>query len=442
MSKIQQIRAREILDSRGTPTVEVEVLCAGGAGRASAPSGASTGRHEAREIRDGDPNRYAGKGVLTAIQHIEQIIGPELIGRNVGDQAAIDRTLRELDGTDDLSRLGANAVLAVSMAVAQALAAERRTALYRSLWTEHACLPLPMVNMISGGLHAGRQIEFQDFLIIPVGAKSFRQAIEWSWKVHRALGAELARRGVEASLVADEGGFAPRLANNREALDVLSAAVAATGLEPRRDVAFGIDVAATHFYRNGRYWMRLNDSSAMDLEADDMIDMLTEWVETYPILSIEDGLAEDDWEGWQKLAAALGSRAQLVGDDLLTTNPVRLAHCIESRCANAILIKPNQIGTLTDAITVLNQARSAGLATIVSARSGETEDTTIADLAVATGAGQIKIGCIVRGERLVKYNQLFRIEEEAFDACPFPAARLFSHISQSTSATTPNTNPS
>lgn len=424
--KLTKLMAREVLDSRGNPTVEVDAELDGGTrGRAIAPSGASTGKHEAVELRDGDANRFGGKGVLRAVANVNGPIASELVGKEVASQFEFDQRLRSLDTSDNCSRLGANAILAVSLAVAQARAGRLNLPLYRSLWTERASLPLPMVNMISGGLHAGGQIEFQDFLILPVGAKSYSQALQWIVKVYRHLGRVLYVRGLEATLVGDEGGYGPRLASNREALDAVMSAIESAGLTPGSDVAIGIDVASTHFYREGRYWLRLGRDEALDLDADAMIALLAEWVDTYPIVSIEDGLAEDDWEGWKKLTAALGSRLQLLGDDLIVTNPGRLQRCIREGVANAVLIKLNQIGDLSQTLSVIDQARRAGYNTVVSARSGETEDTFIADLAVATGAGQIKIGSIVRGERLAKYNQLLRIEEELRDSTPFAGADPF-----------------
>jgi enolase len=426
---IESIAAREVFDSRGDPTIEVDVFGPGGVvGRASAPAGASTGSHEAVELRDGDARRFRGKGTLRAIDMVHRIIAPALRGRPLDDQAGIDRLLLDLDGTTNFSRLGANATLAVSLACAHAAARQRGVPLYRYLWSDGANLPLPMVNMISGGRHAGGQLEFQDFLALPVGADSLRQAIEWIVAVYRALGERLALYGYESVLVGDEGGYGPKLTSNREALDLLMAAIESTGLEPGIQVAIGLDVASTQFFRDGRYWLRLDRADAFDLAADDVIAMLSEWVSAYPIVSIEDGLAEDDWDGWRKLTRTLGDRVQLVGDDLLVTNPDRLRRGMHEGCANAILVKPNQIGTLTQTLEVLRAAQAGGYWTIVSARSGETEDSTIADLAVATGAGQIKIGSVARSERLAKYNQLLRIEEQLAGALSFPAGRIFQRL--------------
>jgi enolase len=430
VSKIIAVKAREVLDSRGTPTVEAEVHGPGGiVGRAIAPSGASTGRHEAVERRDGDPRRFAGRGALSAVRAIHETIAPALIGQTFLDQESIDRALIELDGTPNFANLGANAVLAVSLATAHAAARLKGLPLWRSLADLEPSMPLPMVNMISGGLHAGRQIEFQDFLAIPVGATSFHQAIEWIADVSRALKSLLEERGLEAALVADEGGFGPKLPNNQSAIELLATAIERTGHDPGREVAIGVDVASSHFYRDESYWLRDGADDPTPRSAGAMIELFQHWTERFPLISIEDGLAEDDWEGWRALTATLGSRAQLIGDDFLTTRPERLARAIHESCGNAILIKPNQIGTLTQTLSVLRQARRAGYASIVSARSGETEDTTIADLAIATGAGQIKIGAIARGERLAKYNQLLRIEEQTGSELPFVGRKALAPLS-------------
>lgn len=425
MSTIQSIVAREVLDSRGNPTVEVEVRASDGSwGRAIAPSGASTGTHEAVELRDNDPGRYRGKGVLRAVENVRGPIADALVGMSLLDQRAIDERLISVDGTDNFSRLGANAALATSLAAAHARAMAQRVPLYQSLATDAVSLPLPMINMISGGLHAGEQIEFQDFLILPMGAKTYRQALEWTVDVYRSLGEVLAAIGQESVLVGDEGGYGPKLSQNREALDLLVQAIERAGRTPGQDVAIGIDVASTHFYRDGRYWIRLDSDTAVDLTSDDMIDLLAQWVDAYPLVSIEDGLAEDDWQAWRRLTDTLGDRVQLIGDDLMVTNPVRLQKAIDAGAANAILIKPNQIGTLTQTLDVLSQAKQAGLQTVVSARSGETEDSSICDIAVASAAGQIKIGSVARGERLAKYNQLLRLEEHLGHDAPFAAAQF------------------
>jgi enolase len=415
---IARIHAREVLDSRGTPTVEVEVHCHGGArGRAIVPSGASTGSHEAVELRDGEPTRYGGKGVRRAVANVREQIGPRLCGLPASDQELIDRTLCELDGTPTKQRLGANALLGVSLACAHAAAAARNLPLWRYLDREgHARLPLPMVNLISGGLHAGGNLDFQDFLLLPIGARSYSEALEMAVSVYRALGALLKQNGYEGVLVGDEGGFGPRLHGNEHAVEMVVRAIEQAGLEPGRDAALALDVASSHFCRNGRYHLK---AARAALSSDEMIALLARWVDNYPILSIEDGLAEDDWDGWWLLTATLGRRVQLIGDDLFVTNPERLRRGITAGVANSILVKVNQIGTLTETFAVLADARAAGYRRVISARSGETEDTTLADLAVGTGAGQIKIGSVVRSERLAKYNQLLRIEEEWGPGAPF-----------------------
>jgi enolase len=406
------VQAREVLDSRGRPTVEVEVRCRGGAwGRAIVPSGASTGRHEAVELRDGDPARYGGLGVLKAVAHVRDEIAPRLLGVPATEQQRIDGLLVELDGTPNKSRLGANAILGVSLACAHAAAAARNQPLWRYLDpTVKARLPLPMVNLISGGLHAGGNLDFQDFLLLPVGARSYSEALEMTAGVYRALGAVLTRRGYEGVLVGDEGGYGPRLRSNEEALEVIVRAIEEAGYAPGRQAAIALDVASTHFLRDGRYHLKTGGGAA--LRSDELVELLRQWVDAYPVLSIEDGMAEDDWDGWQALTAALGRRVQLIGDDLFVTNPERLRQGIARSVANSVLVKVNQIGTLTETLEVVTMAQAAGYRAVISARSGETEDCTIADLAVATGAGQIKIGSVARSERLAKYNQLLRIEED------------------------------
>lgn len=408
--QITAIQAREVLDSRGHPTVEVDVCCGAVRGRAIVPSGASTGRHEAVELRDGDPARYGGKGVRRAVANVRDQLAPRLLGMAVTEQARIDRLLCELDGTPNKARLGANALLGVSLACAHAAAAVRGQPLWRYLDTEgQASLPLPMVNLISGGLHAGGNLDFQDFLLLPIGARSLSEALEMTVAVYRALGAVLAAGGFEGVLVGDEGGFGPRLRGNEQAVEMALKAIEQAGYVPGRDAALALDVASTHFYEGGRYHLR---EAAAPLTAEQLADLLRRWVDAYPILSIEDGMAEDDWDGWRALTQALGARVQLIGDDLFVTNPERLRRGIAAGVSNSVLVKVNQIGTLTETLEVLALARSAGYRPVISARSGETEDSTIADLAVGTGAGQIKIGSIVRGERLAKYNQLLRIEEQ------------------------------
>jgi enolase len=408
---IRRVHAREVLDSRGNPTVEAEVHCEGGAwGRAIVPSGASTGRHEAVEVRDGDPARFGGKGVCRAVANVRDRIAPNLLGLPVTEQRQIDRRLCELDGTPDKSCLGANALLGVSLACAHAAAAARGLPLWHYLaGTGEPKLPLPMVNLISGGLHAGGNLELQDFLLLPVGARSYSEALAMAVAVYRALGGLLARHGFEGVLVGDEGGFGPRLPANEQAIEMVLRAIEAVGLTPGRDAGLALDVAATHLYRAGRYHLKEAGGPAA---AEGLVALLQRWADAYPIFSIEDGLAEDDWDGWRELTDALGGRVQLVGDDLFVTNADRLRRGIAAGVANSVLVKVNQVGTLTEALDVIALARSAGYRPLISARSGETEDSTIADLAVATAAGQIKIGSVARGERLAKYNQLLRIEEE------------------------------
>jgi enolase len=409
---IVRVNAREVLDSRGRPTVEVEVTCRDGArGRAMVPSGASTGRHEAVELRDGDPARHGGKGVRKAVANVHDLLTPRLLGLAATDQARVDRVLCEIDGTPNKSRAGANAILGVSMAAARAAAASKGLPLWRSLDADgQACLPLPMVNLISGGLHAGGNLDFQDFLLLPLGARTYSESLEMSVAVYRVLGAVLTRHGFEGVLVGDEGGFGPRLKSNEQAVELILEAIMEAGLAPGKDAGLAIDVAASHFLHDGRYHLRAD--GGVSLTAEEMIAQLTRWVQTYPIFSIEDGLAEDDWDGWRRLTDALGDRVQLIGDDLFATNPARLKRGMEEGAANCVLVKVNQIGTLTETMEVVRLARASGYRAVISARSGETEDAFLADLAVATGAGQIKIGSVARSERLAKYNQLLRIEEE------------------------------
>jgi enolase len=409
---IERVRASEILDSRGRPTVEVAVrLSDGTLGVASVPSGASKGRHEAFELRDGDRARYRGQGVRTAVANVNEIIAPRLTSADPYDQGAVDALLIDVDGTPNKSRLGANATLAVSIAVARAAATSRGIPLWRHLGGDGArVLPVPMVNMISGGLHARGQLDFQDFLIIPLSATGWSEALAVCVDVHAELGAVLAERG-HSTLRADEGGYGPLLSSNELALDLLHDAVVRTGREPGRDVAFAIDVAATHFYDGStrRYHLA---ADGQELDSDALIDVLEGWVGRHPILSIEDGLAEDDWDGWRTLTDRLGDRIQLVGDDLFTTNLARLEYGIEHHVANAVLVKMNQIGTLTETQAVAARAQEAGFRVVVSARSGETEDAALADLAVALNAGQIKVGSVTQSERLAKYNRLLHIEAE------------------------------
>jgi enolase len=422
VSNVAKITAREVLDSRGNPTVEVEVVADTGAlGRAIVPSGASTGRHEALELRDGDQRRYRGKGVRHAVAHVTTEIAASLRGMALDDQAAIDRKLIALDGTSDKSRLGANAILGASLAVAHAAAAANAEELYvhlNRLWKRHLdpgepsepVLPLPMVNMISGGLHAGGNLDFQDFLMIPVGASSYRMALEMAVATYRSLAEVLEDYGEESSLVGDEGGYGPKLRAEGHGAERVLEAVLASGMKPGQDVAIGLDIASSHFYQPAiRQYVLARAQERHDSHG--MVAMLEHWVNQFPIVSIEDGVAEDDWDGWVALTARLGKRVQLIGDDLFATQSDRLRQGIERRAANAVLIKVNQVGTLTETFEAIQLAKRHGYRTIISARSGETEDATIADLAVATAAGQIKIGSVARSERLAKYNRLLRIEE-------------------------------
>jgi enolase len=413
---IVAVKAREILDSRGNPTVEVDVCCQDGSrGRAMVPSGASTGTHEALELRDGDASRFEGKGVRKAVENVHRFLAPAILNNPASAQRAIDHLLIKTDGTPEKSHLGANALLGVSLACAQAAAASQGVSLWRYLDSAgKARMPLPMVNLISGGLHAGKNLEFQDFLFLPLGARSYSEALHMTVNVYRCLGRLLQAKGYEGILVGDEGGFGPRLQSNEQALEIILQAFQHAGLQPGKDAALALDVASSHFFREGHYWL---DRQGLSAEA--MVDRLRTLVEKYPIWSIEDGMAEDDWTGWQMLTSALGQRVQLIGDDLFVTNPSRLQRGIQGKVANSILIKVNQIGTLSETLDVIALARSAGYRPIISARSGETEDTTLADLAVATGAGQIKIGSVVRSERLAKYNQLLRIEEEMGPNAPY-----------------------
>jgi enolase len=407
--------------------VEVDAIASNGAlGRAIVPSGASTGRHEALELRDRDPSRYGGLSVLLAVDNVTKLIAPIVLGMDLLDQPAIDAELIAADGRPNKSRLGANALLGVSLAVAHAAAAARGEELFvhlNRLWRERVSaaganhlpvepeLPLPMVNMISGGLHAGGNLDIQDVLIMPVGASRYSQALEMIVAIYRAVGSELRKCGVESDLVGDEGGYGPRLKHDEQALAVVECALAECGFKSRHDVAMALDVAASHFQDPARGTYKLRAPIARELPSDEMIDLLADWAQAFPIISIEDGLAEDDWDGWAALTRRIGRSVQLIGDDLFATQVSRLKHGIARGAGNAILIKVNQVGTLTETLDAMVEARGHGFRTVVSARSGETEDTTIADLAVATAAGQIKIGSVARSERLAKYNRLLRIEE-------------------------------
>jgi enolase 1/2/3 len=424
MIVISELKAREILDSRGNPTVEADVYCSNGVmGRAAVPSGASTGEHEAIELRDGDADRYGGKGVQRAVQNIEEQIGPALMGRSVTDQLGIDATMLEVDGTPNKSSLGANAILAVSLACARAAAESVELPLYRYLGGPLArVMPVPMMNILNGGAHATNTVDFQEFMIVPIGAETFSEALEMGAGVFHALKKVLTKRKFSTG-VGDEGGFAPDLRNDEEAITVILEAIDAAGFAAGKDIALALDCAASELYSDGMYTFKKSGAGKRD--ADGMIDLYRGWLDEYPIVSIEDGLAEDDWEGWAKLTSALGDRCQLVGDDVFVTNTERLARGIESGVANAILIKVNQIGTLSETLEAIEMARAAGYLSVISHRSGETEDTFIADLAVATGAGQIKTGSASRTDRVAKYNQLLRIEEQLGGTAEFPGGALY-----------------
>ena len=412
MSLIVAVAGREVLDSRGQPTVEAAVeLDDGIRAFASVPSGASTGRHEALELRDGDPRRYGGRGVRTAVANVDGPLRRAVVGLDAGDQRGVDDALRDADETPDKSHMGANAILAVSVAVARAAARSAAVPLWRHLLgTAEPVMPRPMINLISGGLHARRNLDLQDFLIIPIGAATYPEAVEASAAVIAATAALLTERGL-STLHADEGGFGPPLDGHRDALELATAAIERAGLRPGRDMAFAIDVAATHFYdaASGRYELAAEGRS---LDAAGMVELLTEWVDAYPIVSIEDALAEDDWDGWRLATERLGDRVQLVGDDLFTTNQSRLTRGMQLGVANSVLLKMNQIGTLSETLDLARQAHEGGYSVVTSARSGETEDDALADLAVAARGGQIKVGSLAQSERLAKYNRLLRIADE------------------------------
>ncbi|WP_111719224.1 phosphopyruvate hydratase [Homoserinimonas sp. OAct 916] len=421
MSLIDVIHAREILDSRGNPTVEVEVLLDNGAtARAAVPSGASTGAFEAYELRDGDQKRYQGKGALKAVDSVIDEIWPELEGYDATDQRLVDHTMIELDGTENKSRLGANAILGVSLAVARAAADSADLDLFRYVGGANAhTLPVPMLNVINGGSHADTNVDIQEFMILPIGASSFREGLRWGVETYHALGSLLKSRGLATGL-GDEGGFAPDLTSNRAALDLLVEAISAAGFTPGTDIALGLDVASTEFFDNGKYAFE-----GRSVDAGDLSDYYEELLNAYPLVSIEDPLAEDDWDGWAHLTERIGNRVQIVGDDLFVTNPARLADGIAQSSANSILVKVNQIGTLTETLDAVAMAHRAGFTAVMSHRSGETEDTTIADLAVATDCGQIKTGAPARSERVAKYNQLLRIEEDLGDSAVYAGRGAF-----------------
>lgn len=423
MKTIKNVRGRQILDSRGNPTVEVEVELADGAvGRAAVPSGASTGSHEAVELRDGDPSQFQGKSVLKAIANIEEKIAPAVSGMSALDQAAVDKRIIELDGTPNKSKLGANAILGVSLAVAHAAANSQGMPLYRYLGGEDAhVLPVPMMNILNGGRHAGDSVDLQEFMVMPVGASSFAQALQMGAEVYQSLKKVLKVRGANTS-VGDEGGFAPSLATNREAVEVIMAAIEEAGYRAGEQCFIALDPASSEFYDNGRYILAKEGVSFTSAE---MVDYYSELVSAYPIISIEDGMAEDDWEGWRLLNDKLGSKIQIVGDDLYTTNRERLSRGIAEQSSNSILIKLNQIGTLTETLAVIEMAKKAGWTSVISHRSGETEDVTISDLAVAMNTGQIKAGAPCRSERVAKYNRLLRIEEELGDKARYAGKEAF-----------------
>ena len=420
---ISEIHAREIIDSRGNPTVEVDVRLTGGAlGRAAVPSGASTGVHEALELRDGDQARFAGKGVLKAVANVNDVIAAQLRGRDAAQQAALDAALIALDGTENKSRLGANAMLGVSLAAAHAAAAAAGAALFHYLNPNAHVMPVPMMNVINGGSHADSSVDMQEFMIVPQGAPSFAEAIRMGAEVFHALAAVLKQKG-HSTNVGDEGGFAPSLRNNEEPIEAIMEAVVRAGYQPGKHVAIALDPASSEFYENGKYVFARSDQRARS--AEEMVRLYGDMIDRYPIVSIEDGLAEDDWDGWKLLTRELGARVQLVGDDLFVTNPIRLRRGIAEQVGNSILIKVNQIGTLSETLDAIRIAREAGYTAVISHRSGETEDTTIADLAVATGAGQIKTGSMSRGERTAKYNRLMRIAEELGPRAVYPGAGAF-----------------
>ncbi|NBC49942.1 MAG: phosphopyruvate hydratase [Gammaproteobacteria bacterium] len=422
MSEIVDVRAREILDSRGNPTVEVDVITADGAlGRAAVPSGASTGSREALELRDGDKSRYLGKGVLTACANVNSELREAVTGLEVTEQEALDRRMIALDGTDNKARLGANAILGVSMAAAHAAAQEKAMPLYQSLGSGDYRLPVPMMNIINGGEHADNSVDFQEFMILPVGAPSLREAVRWGAEVFHALKAVLNGRGL-ATAVGDEGGFAPDLPSNEAAIEVILEAIDKAGYKAGQDIYLGMDVASSEFYENGQYNLK---GEGRTLDAAGLTDLLLDWVGQYPIISIEDGLAEGDWDGWKDHTERLGGKVQLVGDDLFVTNTQILQEGIDKGIANSILIKVNQIGSLTETLEAIRMAQKAGYTAVVSHRSGETEDTTIADLVVAAATGQIKTGSLSRTDRVAKYNQLMRIEDQLGGAAVYAGKDAF-----------------
>ena len=429
MSEITSVHAREILDSRGNPTVEAELILSTGAlGRAAVPSGASTGAREALELRDGEAARFGGKGVRQAVAHINGELQDALRGMDAADQAAVDRRMIELDGTDNKGRLGANAILAASLACAHAAARDQSVPLYQWLGGPGPYrLPVPMINVLNGGSHAGNSVDMQEFMLMPVGAPDMAEAVRWGAEIFHRLARDLKARGLNTA-VGDEGGFAPDLKSNEQAVEIVLEAIRGSGFEPGRDVTLGLDIASSELYRDGRYHL---DSEGRSLTSDEMIDLLEGWVDRYPILSIEDGLAEDDWEGWKRLTERLSDRVQLVGDDVFVTNPEIFRQGIAQGLANAILIKLNQIGTVTETLEAIRMAQDSDYRVVISHRSGETEDTSIADLAVAVGAGQIKTGSLSRSDRVAKYNQLLRIAEELGEQGRYAGAGAFAALNPS-----------
>lgn len=425
MTTIKQISAQEILDSRGNPTIEARVYLNNGAmGWAGVPSGASTGLHEALEMRDGDIKRYNGKGVLTAVSHVNNIIAPALVGKNSLEQASIDTLMNELDGTENKTKLGANAILAVSLAVAKAAAQAQHQALFEYLGEGRGyVLPVPMMNVINGGAHANNNIDIQEFMIIPAGAPTFAEALRYGAEIFHTLKAILAKRGFSTA-VGDEGGFAPDLPSNVAAIEIILAAIERAGYVPGKDIYLGVDLASNEFYKAGHYCLKAENKT---LSAAELVAYLADWVKHYPLISIEDGMAENDWPGWQLLTEKIGQQVQLVGDDVFVTNTKFLQRGIGQGVANAILIKPNQIGTLTATLTAIAMAKKANYGTIISHRSGETEDVTIADLAVACNAGQIKTGSLCRTDRIAKYNRLLRIEAQLGKRAMYAGKTVFSH---------------
>ncbi len=425
MSYISEIFARQILDSRGNPTVEVDVITDEGAiGRAAVPSGASTGIHEAAELRDGDKKKYLGKGVLKAVANVNKIIAPVLLGYDVADQTGIDEMMIELDGTPNKSKLGANAILAVSMAAAKAAAEEAALPLYRYIGGTNAkTLPIPMMNILNGGAHADNKIDFQEFMVMPVGASSFSEGLRWGVEIFHALKSVLKKKGYSTN-VGDEGGFAPDIQSNEEAIDTVMLAISAAGFKAGSQIAIAMDPAVSEMYDSAKKVYHFHKSDGKKLSSEKMVDFWANWVKNYPIVSIEDGMAEDDWAGWKLLTDKVGNKIQLVGDDLFVTNVLRLQKGIDTGTANGLLVKVNQIGTITETINAVTLAQHNGYNTIMSHRSGETEDTTIADLAVALNCGQIKTGSASRTDRIAKYNQLIRIEELLGSSAVYPKGKI------------------